>query len=37
MIETLEEALKSIIWYDGLHEWLEELANEIEKFHRLLF
>lgn len=31
MIETLEEALKSIIWYDGLHEWLEELANEIEK------
>lgn len=31
MYETLEEAFKLIIWYDCLYEWLEELADKIEK------
>jgi hypothetical protein len=30
MSERLEEALKSIIWYDCHYEWLETLANKIE-------
>lgn len=31
MNESMEYALKSIIWYDGHEEWLEELAEELEK------
>ena len=31
MNEKLEEAFKRIIWYDCQYEWLEELADRIEK------
>lgn len=31
MSENLQEALRSIVWYDGHYEWLEEFADKLEK------
>ena len=31
MSESLETALEDIVWYDGHYEWLEKLADDIEK------
>ena len=30
--ETLFEALKNIVWYDGHYVWLKELRDDLEKF-----
>ncbi len=31
MINSMEYALECIVWYNGHEEWLEKLADELEK------
>ena len=33
MENDLQYALECIIWYDGLDDWLEELADALEKYN----
>ena len=36
MAESLESALENVVWYDCHYEWLEKLADQLEKANDLV-